>query len=142
MKAKIADFGLCTRIYLHYNEKKGPKENIVPIRWTALEVLLKGEPIKEFGDVWSFGVFIWEVFHLGVKIPYGEMTDYEKVIKYLKDGHRLSKPELCPQHIYDLMIECWSENYLQRPTFLQLKDQLMTDPKKQSSRRSSTLIQT
>ena len=125
MKAKISDFGLSTRIYIKTHERKGHKQNIVPFRWTAPEVLLNGTPIKEFGDVWSFGVFVWEVFQLGCTIPYGDKSEFEEIIEFLNNGHRLCKPTLCPQYIYDLMLECWSENYLCRPTFLELKNQLI-----------------
>ena len=38
-KAKVADFGLSTRIYLHTSEQKGSKQNVVPVKWSAYEVL-------------------------------------------------------------------------------------------------------
>ena len=71
-KAKIADFGLSTRIYIQTSERKGAKKGTFPFRWAAYETILNGETIKEFSDVWSFGVLMWELFHLGSAIPYGE----------------------------------------------------------------------
>ena len=123
-KAKIADFGLSTRIYIHTTERKGSKQNMIPFRWAALEVLTKGTAIIEYSDVWSFGILVWEIFHLGAAIPYGDNNDYEEVIKFLKNGSRLGQPPLCPQYVYNLMLECWMENHLYRPTFCQLKNQL------------------
>ena len=122
-KAKIADFGLSTRIYIHTTERKGSKQNMVPFRWAAFEVLTKGTTIIEYSDVWSFGVLVWEIFHLGAAIPYGD-NDCEEIIKFLKNGSRLGQPPLCPQYVYDLMAGCWTENYNRRPTFLQLKTKL------------------
>ena len=140
MKAKIADFGLSTRIYIKTSERKGGKEKFIPFRWTAYEVLLNGAAIKEFSDVWSFGILMWEIFHLGAAVPYGDKKEYEDIIEFLKNGYRLGKPPMCPQFVYDLMLECWMENHLYRPTFLQLKNQLKKfDPTKVSS--SSTTIE-
>ena len=129
MKAKIADFGLSTRIYFNTKERKGPVENMVPIHWAALEVLQGKAAIIECSDVWSYGVFMWEVFYLGSAVPYGDKKDFEEILGFLQRGHRLSKPPMCPQYIYDLMLDCWHDNHLYRPRFKQLKIQLKTfDP--------------
>ena len=124
MKAKIADFGLSTRIYFNTTERKGPVENMVPIRWAAFEVLYGSAAIIELSDVWSYGVFMWELFYLGSAVPYGDKKDFEEILDFLKKGHRLRKPPMCPEYIYDLMLDCWFENHLYRPTFKQLKSQL------------------
>ena len=124
MKAKIADFGLSARLYTYTSEKKGAKQEYFAFRWTAYEVLQNGTAFKELSDVWSFGVFMWEVFHLGSALPYADHNVPGEIIEFLQNGHRLSKPALCPQFIYDIMLECWQEQHLFRPTFLQLKSQL------------------
>ena len=130
LKAKIADFGLSTRIYIQCpttsTTRKGCKQELIPFRWAAYEVLETGTTFKEFSDVWSFGVLLWEIFHLGSAIPYGDKNDYEDVFQFLKDGHRLSKPAFCPEYVYDLMLDCWIEYYSCRPTFLKLKTKLET----------------
>ena len=124
MKAKVADFGLCTRIYDDSLEKKEARPGMFPFRWAAYEVLVTEIPFKELSDVWSFGVLMWEVFHLGSGLPYYNLLGKKKIIEFLQNGHRLSKPELCPQYIYGIMLECWQEKHLIRPTFLQLKGKL------------------
>merc|ERR1712203_603593 len=63
--AKVADFGLCTRLYDDSSEKKAARPGMFPFRWAAYEVLLTEVPFMELSDVWSFGVLMWEVFHLG-----------------------------------------------------------------------------
>ena len=122
--AKVADFGLCTRIYDDTSEKKEARPGMFPFRWAAYEILLTEIPFKELSDVWSFGVFMWEVFHLGSALPYADHNVPGEIIEFLQNGHRLSKPALCPQFIYDIMLECWQEKHLKRPTFLQMKKQL------------------
>ena len=125
-KAKIADFGLSTRIYFNTTERKGPVENMVPIHWAALEVLQGRAAIIEYSDVWSYGVFMWEIFYMGSAVPYGDKKEFEEILDFLQKGHRLSKPPMCPEYIYDLMLDCWHANHLYRPTFSQLKSQLKT----------------
>ena len=124
--AKVADFGLCTRIYDDTSEKKEARPGMFPFRWAAYEVLLTEIPFKELSDVWSFGVLMWEVFHLGSVAPYYNLFGKQKIIEFLLNGHRLSKPELCPQYVYGIMLECWQERHLIRPTFLKLKSKLET----------------
>ena len=46
---------------------------------------------------------------------------FEAVEDFLKSSHRLSKPELCPKHIYDIMLQCWHEKHWFRPSFTKLK---------------------
>ena len=39
-----------------------------------------------------------------------------------QEGERLSKPEHSPTDIYQLMLQCWAHNPLDRPNFEALKD--------------------
>ena len=85
-RAKIADFGLAARVYFNTSERKGPSENMVPVAWAALEVLRGNTSIIEYSDVWSFGVFMWEMFHLGSAEPYGDkkdMIDVKRLVKII-----------------------------------------------------------
>ena len=45
-------------------------------------------------DIWSYGVFVWEVFSMADK-PYSELTA-DGAINAILRGHRLDKPESCP----------------------------------------------
>ena len=83
MKAKIADFGLSTRIYVHTSERKGQIENVFPFRWAAIEVIQGKTAIKEYSDVWSYGVFMWEIFYLGAAVPYGDKKNFKEIIEFL-----------------------------------------------------------
>lgn len=38
--------------------------------------------------------------------------------------HRMEKPEVCPQALYDMMLRTWDNNPTQRPNFLELMDEL------------------
>lgn len=92
-------------------------------------------------DVWSYGVTLWEMFSYG-EPPYGEMTGAEvsfninfgiryifhhyhfcvlQVLDFIENRNgRLERPRNCPITIYNLMLDCWSLEPNQRPTFAQL----------------------
>ena len=67
---------------------------------------------------------MWELFYLGSAVPYGDNKEFEEILDFLLKGHRLSKPPMCPEYIYDLMLDCWFENHSYRPTFKEVKSRL------------------
>ena len=70
MTIKIADFGLSHRMYMQQGARKGPKTDKVPVKYSAIEVLCADHAILQFSDIWSFGVYMWEVFNLCIAKPY------------------------------------------------------------------------
>lgn len=40
-----------------------------------------------------------------------------KVNDFIKEGHRLPRPENCPDNIYNLMTDCWQYRDRLRPNF-------------------------
>lgn len=126
-RAKIADFGLATRIYRDVNERKRYETSLIPLYWTAYEVLTGNTALLEKSDVWSFAVFMWEVFQLCSAKPFGQnQMDSKDLTEMLDNGQRLGKPLLCPQFIYEVMLSCWNLEPSRRPSFQDLKIQLDT----------------
>ena len=115
---KIADFGLARS-----NDFVASEDDVMPIKWTALESLLRHEYSTK-SDIWSVGILMWEIFSLG-EIPYPGMNSKE-VIKQLKEGYRMDPPFNCPTEIFSMMSDCWAANPENRPTaeelFLQLDE--------------------
>eukprot|EP00051_Salpingoeca_urceolata_P006615 m.87459 g.87459 ORF g.87459 m.87459 type:complete len:147 (-) comp14909_c0_seq3:142-582(-) len=78
----------------------------------------------EKSDVWSFGVTVWEIFSRG-KRPYRKLK-LKDVQKFVYRGGRLAQPSGCPEEIFQLMLQCWAKDPLQRPSFTEIVQLLMT----------------
>ncbi|CAB3363786.1 Hypothetical predicted protein [Cloeon dipterum] len=118
MQLKVADFGLSRDVYEGsiYFKHQGPAS--LPLRWMALEAIERSM-YTSASDVWSFGVLLWEVWTMG-KEPYAGLRGAQ-VLEALKKGHRLARPEACPVDLYKIMLQCWSEIPLSRPTFSEFR---------------------
>ena len=79
-------------------------------------------------DVWSFGVFLWEIFMLGQGTPYLQNLPHylnqppgipfpDQLVQFLENGGRLERPPLCPVEIYVKMLRCWDIDPRCRMTF-------------------------
>ncbi|KAF6210502.1 hypothetical protein GE061_013608 [Apolygus lucorum] len=117
---KVADFGFARDVVAsHVYERKS--EGRLPIRWMAPESLYDNV-FSVKSDVWSFGVLIWEIVTLG-STPYPGLSAME-VMKRVKEGERLEKPEHCRRELYNIMYYCWDAEAIKRPDFTELVDLL------------------
>ncbi|KAL0984909.1 hypothetical protein UPYG_G00150340 [Umbra pygmaea] len=116
---KIADFGMSRNLYAgDYYRIQG--RAVLPIRWMAWECMGK---FTTASDVWAFGVTLWEMLSVCQEQPYSNLTD-EQVIdnagEFFRDHGRqvyLSRPDVCPQGLYELMLTCWNRDCKLRPSF-------------------------
>ncbi|XP_045483069.1 tyrosine-protein kinase receptor torso-like [Harmonia axyridis] len=115
---KVSDFGLSRDVYMDSIYCKTTNGKL-PLRWMALESLTH-QIYTSQSDVWSFGILMWEISSLGA-IPYPGVETQE-LLAMLNRGERMGKPELCPDELYALMINCWNESPSDRPTFTSLKE--------------------
>ncbi|KAK3099579.1 hypothetical protein FSP39_006473 [Pinctada imbricata] len=114
---KICDFGLAKDCYKNPEyHKKG--DGPVPVKWMAIESLTHRLYTSK-SDVWSYGIFLWELFSLGGS-PYPGVEINEKFIGLLKDGYRMEKPRHSSDEMYKVMQATWREDADDRPTFTQL----------------------
>uniref|UniRef100_A0A3Q2DJ77 receptor protein-tyrosine kinase n=1 Tax=Cyprinodon variegatus TaxID=28743 RepID=A0A3Q2DJ77_CYPVA len=128
---KIADFGMSRNLYAgDYYRIQG--RAVLPIRWMAWECILMGK-FTTASDVWAFGVTLWEMLSVCQEQPYSNLTD-EQVIdnagEFFRDQGRqvyLSKPAICPQGLYELMLSCWNRDCKLRPSFSYIHSFLTED---------------
>lgn len=117
---KIADFGMARDIYASEAYLK-QTSGLLPVKWMAPESLFDKVYTSQ-SDVWSFGVLLWEVFTLGGS-PYPGLP-MEDLYGFINDGKRMEKPDICPDSVYDIMLDCWIQNPYERPIFGQIGDRL------------------
>ena len=117
---KIGDFGMSQTLY-HSDYYKQKGEQALPVRWMAPEAFIYGRFSTE-GDVWSFGVVMWEVFSFAMQPYYGKMND--QVMNEVRRGHTLARPDDCPESIFEIMRSCWQMEPHRRPSFSDLVEEL------------------
>lgn len=104
------------------------------------ESILYGKFTTE-SDVWSYGVVLWETYSYGLQVgevqthrdnvlivflkfqPYYGYTNQE-VISMVRARQLLPCPEACPSAVYSLMVECWHEQAVRRPSFPEIGHRL------------------
>lgn len=91
------------------------------IKWRAPESILFNHYSTK-SDVWSFGVLLYEAATYG-RIPYAGMSTTE-VADALENRYRIPCPPYCSEKLYNIMLDCWSEEPRNRLTFATLQSQL------------------
>lgn len=114
---KVADFGLSRDIYERDYYSSDNKKTKLPVKWMAVESLEKCI-YNTKTDVWSYGILLWELMTRGV-VPYPDVDNFD-LFSYLKEGRRMLRPRYCPLILYKVMLSCWNEDPLKRPTFDEL----------------------
>uniref|UniRef100_A0A182N957 Tyrosine-protein kinase receptor n=1 Tax=Anopheles dirus TaxID=7168 RepID=A0A182N957_9DIPT len=120
LTVKISDFGLSRDIYSS-DYYRVQSKSLLPVRWMPSESILYGKFTTE-SDVWSFGVVLWEIYSYGLQPYYGYSN--QEVINMVRARQLLPCPESCPSAVYSLMVECWHEQAVRRPTFPEIGHRL------------------
>ncbi|XP_055995530.1 tyrosine-protein kinase JAK2-like isoform X1 [Ostrea edulis] len=113
--AKITDFGLAKILKADkdYYTRSSGKE--LPLMWCSPESIANRKFTTK-GDIWSYGILIWEVFtHAKAPILCNNFSKegYQK----LMEGKRLKKTTHCPVVVYKFMEKCWEFRPEDRPDF-------------------------
>ncbi|XP_069395461.1 platelet-derived growth factor receptor beta-like isoform X2 [Paralichthys olivaceus] len=114
---KVCDFGLA-RDLMKDQDYIARGNNFLPLKWMSPESIFQSIYSSQ-SDVWSYGVLLWEIFSLG-ESPYPDLSMTQEFYSALKRGHRMSRPEHAPHHIFQLMKHCWESEPQLRPSFSSL----------------------
>eukprot|EP00039_Didymoeca_costata_P006918 m.94579 g.94579 ORF g.94579 m.94579 type:complete len:1573 (+) comp13452_c0_seq1:154-4872(+) len=114
---KISDFGLARDLYEEDFYQKS-EQGQMAIKWMSPEALADRR-FTTAGDIWSFGIVMWEVTSMGMS-PYPGHTNSE-ILGALLSGYRMSAPKECPRGLYNAMMKCWQMEPKDRPTFADLR---------------------
>lgn len=121
---RLADFGL-SRMTSN-GQYAFQTMRMLPALWMAPESLSRGISCPST-DVWSYGVFVWELFSLSSS-PYSDgpyFNSPDELLSLFDKGYRLTVPDGCPQPIYDLLLTMWAMKPEKRPSFSEIKRALM-----------------
>lgn len=98
----------------------------LPLEWMAPE-RIKSNRCTTAGDIWGFGIAIWEVFSNGLdpylEVPAAQEGD-ESLVKYVCEGGRLNRPNNCREEIWQLMLKTWNGDESKRISAEQLLNEL------------------
>lgn len=78
--------------------------------------------MRKFAFFYNLGVVLWEIYSYGIQ-PYFGYSNQE-VINMIRARQLLACPEACPSAVYSLMVECWHEQSVRRPTFAEIVHRL------------------
>ncbi|XP_022607087.1 tyrosine kinase receptor Cad96Ca-like [Seriola dumerili] len=117
-EVKVAEFGLArdlTRLTSRRSSRWRSPRQRVPLRWYPPEYF-KNNYYSFKGDVWAFGIVLWEMQMFGT-LPYPDLETSEAVVYHICIGHKNTNPEGCRPEILHIMRDCWQEPYTLRPSF-------------------------
>ncbi|KAL9957968.1 hypothetical protein ACROYT_G034928 [Oculina patagonica] len=117
---KIADFGLSRYVYTT-NVYHATKARKLPIKWMSPEAI-HDQIFTVESDVWAYGILLWEISTIG-GTPYPTISN-QRLLRVLKAGYRMEKPQICSDEMYEVMQQCWKEKPAERPSFTIIREQL------------------
>jgi len=118
-RACVSDFGMSVAVT--NDEFMGPKEELLPVAWTAPEALLHRR-FSRASDVYSFGVFLLELVAQDEPYPGKELRSL--VPSIVHDSVRPVIPGYCHNEYADIMLECWHADPGKRLTMAQVNKRL------------------
>lgn len=111
--AKISDFVLSKiRLESRLNRSSSVKKGISSVCWKAPELLQLNPVATKASDIYAFAIVLWEI--VSCKPPYGDAED-SAILELVKEGHRESIPENCPEALGELIQKAWTKEPEKRP---------------------------
>lgn len=120
---KLFDFGLCTCVKAHEQaaEVYEMTGNTGSLRYMAPEVALR-RSYNERVDVYSFGIMVWQMAR--DRVPFKGLSKIEFFNTVVNGDNRPPLDKAWPNRFSQLLTSCWHSDYLARPSFAQLVEEL------------------
>lgn len=118
LTAKLCGLGLAYEVH---TQGAISSTRTVPLKWLAPERLLL-RPAGIRGDVWSFGILLYEMVTLGAP-PYPEVPPLS-ILQHLQRRKIMKRPSSCTHTMYGLMKSCWRWSEDSRPSLRELRSRL------------------
>ncbi|XP_023447417.1 tyrosine-protein kinase STYK1 isoform X2 [Dasypus novemcinctus] len=115
LTAKLCGLGLAYEVHARGTI---PSSKTIPLKWLAPERLQK-KPAGIRGDVWSFGILLYEMVTLGAP-PYPEVPP-TCMLQHLQRKKIMKRPSSCTHTMYNLMKSCWRWSEASRPSPRELR---------------------
>uniref|UniRef100_A0A8C3WH38 Tyrosine-protein kinase STYK1 n=1 Tax=Catagonus wagneri TaxID=51154 RepID=A0A8C3WH38_9CETA len=120
LTAKLCGLGLAYEVH---SRGAISSTRVVPLKWLAPERLLL-TPASIKGDIWSFGILLYEMVTLGAP-PYPEVPP-TSILQHLQRRKIMKRPSSCTHTMYGLMKSCWRWSAGSRPSLRELHSRLET----------------
>ncbi|ELP87958.1 protein serine/threonine kinase, putative [Entamoeba invadens IP1] len=124
VNGKLTDFGSSRNVNMMMTNMTFTKGVGTPT-YMAPEVLKK-EKYKKPADVYSFGITMFECFKWGDSYPKSEFKFPWKIAEFVTNGNRLKKPLDMPEHLFNIVEDCWKEKIRERCTIDKTVEMLQT----------------
>lgn len=111
LTVKLCRLGLAYEVHTQ-GAISSARTSTIPLKWLAPERLLL-KPASIRGDVWSFGILLYEMVTLGAP-PYPEVPP-TNILQYLQRGKIMKRPSSCTHAMYSIMKCCWHWSEDSRP---------------------------
>lgn len=109
--AKLGDFGMARSMYEN-DYYRFNRKGLLPVRWMAPESLALSV-FTPASDIWSFGVFLYEIITFG-SFPYQGLTN-RQALQCIVSKQILTIPSDVKPQLEKLIKACWNQDAKYRP---------------------------
>jgi hypothetical protein len=112
---RITDFGLSTKII----DSQLMRKTFVGTPWYCAPEVIRSQPYTNKCDIWSLGCVIFEL--VTGKCPFYGMDAVAAMFR-IGCGNMVAPPQQCHAALTELMTQCWTMDFTQRPSCVDILD--------------------